>query len=269
MGNIRRHWGAFALFLVAGALALTGCGSSDSGGDASTQSSADSTQKAGATGGDRAQTTGSSSQGKARDAELKSGSPDSTTDGSSSKPETAAPYKAKLVKNFKVVPLRVSGGGSAPLILKDGDNSIQEYGDEANESELTEAAEAVHSYYVAFSQDDWATACSYLSKGMKEGLEHLSARTKDGKMSCEESSAGLYRDRPSTERSELTKVDAVSLRREGDQAFLIYHGPEYDSGGSYGPADLYAMNLSFEDGGWKMGNAIGTTLGIPKSLVKE
>jgi hypothetical protein len=86
-------------------------------------------------------------------------------------------------------------------------------------------------------------------------------------MSCEESSAEFYRDRQSAERSELTKVDAVSLRREGDQGFLLYHGPEYDTGGSYGPADLYAMNLRFEDGGWKMGMATGTTQGIPKSLV--
>ena len=87
------------------------------------------------------------------------------------------------------------------------------------------------------------------------------------KMSCEEISAGFYRDRPSTERSELTKVDAISLRREGDQAFLLYHGPEYDTGGSYGPGDLYAMSLRFEDGGWKMGSATGTSLGIAKSLV--
>lgn len=265
MGNIRHLGGAFALFLVAGALALSGCGSSDSGDDESTQSSTGSTQGTGTTSSEQATNASSASKDQAHEATAGS---NSTGDGASSEAAGNAPEKTKLFKNFKVIPLRVSGGGSAPLTVKGGDNSIQEFGEEASESELTEAAEAVHDYYVAFSQDDWATACSYLSKGLKEGMEHLSASTKDGKMGCEEASASFYRDRPSAERSELTRVDAVSLRREGDQGFLLYHGPEYDTGGSYGPGDLYAMNLRFEDEGWKMGIATGTTLGIPKSLVQ-
>jgi hypothetical protein len=275
VGNIRRLGGAFVLFLVAGAVALAGCGSSDSGEDASTQPTGTGSAQgaaAAAAPGEQAQSAGSSSKGGTHKEAYESGSGStgaSADDGSPAKAAgaSAPKTKAKLVKNFKVVPLRVSGGGSSALIVKGGDNSIQEYGDEAGESELAEAAEAVHNYYVAFSQDDWATACSYLSKSIKEGFEQLSSRSGGDKMSCEEISAGLYRDRPSTERSELTKVDAISLRREGDQAFLLYHGPEYDTGGSYGPGDLYAMSLRFEDGGWKMGSATGTSMGIAKSLV--
>ena len=67
-------------------------------------------------------------------------------------------------------PLKVSGGGSEQFLIKGGDNSIQEYGEESGESELQEAAEQVHDFFVARAMGDWEKACSYLSKSMSEQL---------------------------------------------------------------------------------------------------
>jgi hypothetical protein len=249
--------GAISIVFVVGG--LTACGGSDSGdstsGTASSDEAAAKNGSLAAGNGARSGTTGRS------DVKGDKGNGSS----SSAKEETTA--KKASFKKFKVAPLRVSGGGSKQFISKGGDNSIQEYGEESGDTELTEAAEALHNYYVAFSHDDWATACSYLSKSVRSGLEQLSSRSEGGsKLSCPELSAKLYVNRSSAARRELTIVDAVSLRREGDQAFLMYRGAEYDTGNAYGPSDLYAMTMRLEDGQWKMGLTVGTQLGIPKNL---
>lgn len=248
--------GVVSLALTASVLALAGCGDSDSGSDASTQPAGDgqgSTSTAHSPG-----TAGSS----------KSEGPKAQKGGSrSAASKNGAPQEGKLVKNFKAIPVEVSGGGSGQLTVKGGDNSIQEFGEEADESELAEAAEALHSYYVAVSQDDWPTACSYLAEEVKSGLEKFNSKSGGQRGACEEALDGLFGSRSAEVRSAFTKVDAVSLRRDGDQAFLLYHGSEYDTGGSYGKGDLYSMTMRVEDGGWKVVFAAGNQMGIPKSLV--
>jgi hypothetical protein len=245
------------LALVAGALALAGCGGSDSGDDASTQTVE----------GDQGTTSGAQSSGGANSSKEKASGGGDKAGSSAGGGQSEGPAKAKLVKNFKVVPVKVSGGGSASVTVKGGDNSIQEFGEEADESELAEAAEVLHSFYVAVSQDDWPTACSYLAEEIKSVLEKYNSRSSGQTDACEESLDGLFRARPAEVRSAFTKVDAVSLRRDGDQAFLLYHGSEYDTGGSYGKGDLYSMTMHLEDGGWKVVSVAGNQMGVPKSLV--
>ncbi len=187
-----------------------------------------------------------------------------------SRADASSPSAKKV--QVKVSPLRVSGGGSKPFRSKGGDNSIQTYGNEGGETELAAAATALHDYYVAFAGDDWEKACSYMTKSLAESLERFGAQASGSKSTtCAESFAALYgaRKRSGEVRHQLTEVDAASLRREGDQAFLIYHGTDYDSGGYYGVADLYSMPMRLEGGSWKVGLAIGSTMGIAKSLVKK
>lgn len=169
-------------------------------------------------------------------------------------------------------PLKVSGGGAGQFETHGGDNSIQEYGEESSESELTEAAEALHGYLVAFASNDWQAACLYMAENLTRSLERFGAEAKGSKkMSCPELAAGLFGavGRSSKERRELTEVDAGSLRREGDQAFLIYHGPEYDAGNYYGPSDVYAMPMKFEGDEWKVGAAIGNEMGIGRRALQH
>ena len=150
-------------------------------------------------------------------------------------------------------PLKVSGGGSAQFRTKGGDNSIQEFGDESDESELQEAAEVVHGFYVSRAAEEWDKACSYLSKSNKEQLEQLASQSPQSKgADCATVLKAFTRPLPASIDREITTVDAGSLRREGEQGFLIYFGAGHVK---------YAMPLRDEGGVWKVTALSGTTLG--------
>lgn len=155
-------------------------------------------------------------------------------------------------REVNTAPLRVSGGGSEKFRIKGGDNSIQEFGEESDESELQRAAEALHGFYVARAEERWARACSYLSESLTEQLEQLASRSKelDGK-SCAATLAAFTVPLPEPARRESTVVDAASLREEGERGFLIYRGEE---------GDPFAMLMYQEDGEWKVAALAGTPL---------
>ncbi len=122
----------------------------------------------------------------------------------------------------------------------------------ASESELEEAAAALHDFYVARAEEDWPAACSHLSKTVAQQLEQLASQS--GKLSgkgCAGILSALTPPLPAKVQKELTIVDAGSLRAEGDQAFLIYRGAE---------GTAYAMLMTQEDGAWKVGALAATPL---------
>ena len=211
---------------------LGACGDSDS--DTTTGSTAETS--AGAEG-----SSGSKDQGGS--------SVDDSKDQGSGRPEQGSGDSDSPVST----PLEVSGGGSEQFRVKGGDNSIQEYGEESDESELQAAAEAVHGFYVARAEEDWAGACSYLAKSMVSQLEALAEQTPEleGK-GCGPVLKAFTRPLPASVRRETTVVDAGSLRREDERGFLIY----YD-----GEQQPYAMPLLDEDGAWKLTLLSGTPLG--------
>jgi hypothetical protein len=141
-------------------------------------------------------------------------------------------------------PLHVSGGGSAQFRTPGGDNSIQEFGEESSESELKQAAEALHSFYVARANEDWSAACSYLSSTTQKQLEELASRSEQLKdKGCAGVLQAFTQPLPPAIERETTEVDAGSLRREGERGFLIYTGAENK---------IYAINMTFEGGAWKV-----------------
>lgn len=149
--------------------------------------------------------------------------------------------------SFAPKPLRVSGGGSAPFLTKGGDNSIQEYGEEGDESELTQAAETLHAFLVARANEDWAKTCFYLTKVEVQQLEQLGSRSPQLKgQGCPAVVKALGGGEPLSDaiRRELTEVDAASLRIEGDEAFLIYNGAQNTG---------YFVRMEDEGGSWKVG----------------
>ncbi|HMC50098.1 MAG TPA: hypothetical protein VKH20_05590 [Solirubrobacterales bacterium] len=158
-------------------------------------------------------------------------------------------------KNVKEVetPLKVSGGGSAQFRSKGGDNSIQEFGEESGESELREAAEVVHGFYVSRAAEEWDKACSYLAKSNIEQLEQLANQsTKSQGADCATVLKAFTQPLPASVEREITTVDAGSLRHEGEQGFLIYYGAGHVK---------YAMPLRDEGGTWKVAALSGTTIG--------
>jgi hypothetical protein len=226
-----------AVLLVAALLAA--CGGSDSDSSSSTEAT---TTDGSATNGSTASDGGGSSQsGQAGDQPGDDQSQGQQNDGGGSGAQNVA------------TPLKVSGGGSEQFRAKGGDNSIQEYGEEGDESELQETAEIVHGFYVARAEEKWDTACSYLAKGNIEQLEQLAAQSsqfKDG--GCGPILKAFTRPLPAAVQREITSVDAGSFRHEGEQGFLIYYGAD---------ETVYAMPLREEDGSWKVAALSGSALG--------
>jgi hypothetical protein len=152
--------------------------------------------------------------------------------------------------DFEPVPLRVSGGGSAQFRVQGGDNSVVDFGEEAGESDLEEAAEAVHGFYVARAEGDWPTACAHFSEALLKQLEGLAAKS-------ERESCASFLESFTTRQSDAawrktTVVDAVSLREGDAKAFLIYRGAA---------GQVYAALLSEEGGEWKLASLSASTLG--------
>jgi hypothetical protein len=146
-----------------------------------------------------------------------------------------------------------SGGGSEQFKVKGGDNSVQEFGAEADTSERDEAAAALHNFLDARAAGDWAAACSYMSKSATESLEKFSSQIKQANATgC----AGVFEKltNPAARgemRAEAAKADVGSLRIEDEHAFLIYRGV----GGT-----VLAMPMANEGGSWKVASLAGTPL---------
>jgi hypothetical protein len=215
-----------SLLLATGAV---GCGGSDSG---STTSGSTTAEPA------------------ASETNSKDEQPAAKEDGNAN--ERAARNRSSSSKEDLVTPLKVSGGGSRKFIVKGGDNSIQEFGDEG-ESELQEVAEIVHDFYVARAEEDWQAACALLTKSSAEQLQELVSQAPELKdAGCAKALAAFTRPLPAAVDREVTTVDAGSFRREGEQGFLIYYGAGHA---------VYAMPLSREGDTWKVAALSGTTLG--------
>jgi hypothetical protein len=181
------------------------------------------------------------------------GGTEGENDAGESRPDEQEPRPDSLSAVEVETPLKVSGGGSDQFRSKGGDNSIQEFGDEGDESELQEAAETVHSFFVARATGDWARACSYLSKQLQEQLEQLaeSSTTLENK-GCPSFLQAFTGHLSAKEWRAITTIDAGSLRLDGEQGFLIYFGTGHAA---------FAMPLEQEDGGFKVGALAGDALG--------
>lgn len=232
----KRPIGVFvALALVAGV--LTACGEGSSTTPSTTTAPNQGAKQKSATGSQEKGSETAPRESKENDATRTKNSADEKGGGS---PDVSTP-------------LRVSGGGSKQFRFKGGDNSIQEYGEESDKSELQAAAKVVHGFYVARSEEDWSRACSYLAKSMVSQLEMLAGQSPELKgKGCAPLLKAFTRPLPASVRRELTVVDAGSLRREGERGFLIYYDNEHKP---------YAMPLEDESGTWKLTLLSATPLG--------
>lgn len=236
---------------VLAAVLLAACGSSDTGSNSTTESGANGSPAADAH-------TETGSQGSAAESSPNKSNPQAGSngqgqDGGQSKQAPAHRNPGGSGRQDVETPLKVSGGGSGQFRTKGGDNSIQEFGDESGESELQEAAEVVHGFFVSRAAEEWDQACSYLAKANIEQLEQLANRSAQSKgADCATVLKAFTRPLPASVEREITTVNAGSLRREGEQGFLIYFGAGHVK---------YAMPLREEGGSWKVGALSGTTLG--------
>jgi hypothetical protein len=228
--------------VVSVAVGLAACG----GGDSSTNSTAaqaeGQSEPAGQSGGaDSKQQDGSKSEEKSGGSGGSSGETSSGNSGSGS----AAKFTPKQHKD--------SGGGSQQYRVKGGDNSVQEFGSESDESEFKVAATALHNFLDARAEGNWDAACQYMSKEMIKSFEKLAEAAKQiDATSCGAILEGLTNPAAKAAmKTEAEKADIGSLRTEGDRAFLIY---------TTGEKTIYAMPMADEGGTWKVASLAGTPL---------
>lgn len=204
------------------ALAAVGCG----GGEDSGTSAATTTEAAQAQGNQQADDKGRA--GEKESGDDKGGSKESGDDSSSGGGQGSSP-----------------GEGSASFRTKGGDNSIQNFGDEADESER-EAAEAnINGYLEARADGDWKKSCEYLAKGAVKPLEQLAESSPQLKgKGCAAIIGALSAQLPASSRANPLVGAVAALRLEGDQAFALFRGPH----------DVkFFIPLAKEDGEWKVG----------------
>lgn len=212
------------------AVALGGCGGGG-GSTASTQSQAQSTAPA---------TSATTSAGASKQDEGSKG-------GSGSK-------QPPLEKStFTPKPHHDSGGGSKQFVVKGGDNSVQEFGEEGSESELQKAATSLHGFLDARAEGDFKAACSYLGPETAKSLQQFAASSKSLQgAACPQLLAALSKGVPTSTLAEAAQADVGSLRFEGERAFLIYRGAG---------KQVYAIAMVKQGGEWKVASLSGTPLG--------
>jgi hypothetical protein len=226
---------ALAVLLVAAGLAACGgddsSTSTDTTGQSQSASDADGTSK---------QEAGKSGESKAGEGETG----DSDAGNSSSGPSASA---------FTPKQHNDSGGGSQQFKVKGGDNSVQEFGEEADPAEFDEAAAALHNFLDARAEGNWAATCEYVSKAVIESFEKLAAQVKQ---IADTSCGGILEKltNPAAKQSmkeEAAKANVGSLRIEDEQAFVIYTGID---------GTIMAIPMANEDGDWKVASLAGTPL---------
>jgi hypothetical protein len=145
-----------------------------------------------------------------------------------------------------------SGGGAAQFRHQGGDNSIQDFGEEADASEREEAAAALHGYLDARARERWSDTCSYLSADVIASLEQFAISYGHHRQEgCPEILAGLSSGSGKGALELAAEVDVGSLRRQGNRGFLLYHGAD---------AIDYAIPVVKEAGEWKIAAPGGTPI---------
>lgn len=261
MPLVREGW---KTLVAAGAVLLVAVGLIACGSDSSTSSTAAQAEgKAQATGNGSGKSSKQKGGGEAKsDSKSGEGGSDGSSggsDGSSGesggssgsggggKPDggNAADFVPKQHKD--------SGGGSKQYIVKGGDNSVQEFGGEADDAELEAAATVLHNFLDARAEGNWAAACQYMSKEMIKSFEQLATAAKQiDASSCGAIVAGLTNPAAKASmKAEAEKADVGSLRTEGDRSFLIY---------TAGGDTILVMPMKNEGGNWKVASLTGTPL---------
>jgi hypothetical protein len=190
--------------------------------------------------------------------------------GTNAKSEGSARQGNSSEKNA-LKPVRVPPISSAPTpgskapapgvkTVKGADNSVQEYGVEADESARTQAAVALQAYLNARAEEDWGSACSFLAQRPTEQLERLarSASRQGTDLNGCAATTAFLKEGQAKLREQATITEVLSFRGEGEvsgnPSYLIFAAPPAKT--------LYSMPMYLEGGGWKVGLARAAELPV-------
>jgi hypothetical protein len=147
-----------------------------------------------------------------------------------------------------------TAGAKAPApgvpVTPGGDNSIQTFGAEGEETERQQAEANLKAYLSARAQGDWAGACEAASEPYREELAKLieNAKAKQGAekpKGCPETLEALFGKAPAPTLQEAAQVNQVlSFRVEEDgYAYLIFKGAK---------AEVKFIAMADDEGTWKV-----------------
>ena len=246
---------ALLILGVCVAVVVSGCGGGDD--SDSTSSTAETTTSASTPQSSQQSTTGQEQdKGKQSNERPAANGESSEKQGNGSEQTNTSQPHLHLTKVPRISSAPTAGSRSpAPGVktVAGADNSVQEYGVEADESERREAAIALQAYLNARAEEDWGTACSYLAKRPMEQLERLQeAAAKQGEElgGCAQTLALLKEGRAQAlQAAQITEV--LSFRGEGDvsgdPSYLIFTAPPGRT--------LFSMPMYSQGGSWKVGLA--------------
>lgn len=142
-----------------------------------------------------------------------------------------------------------SDSGSKEFVAPGGNNSIQEYGDEASASEREQASSELETYMRARAAKARKSACATLSKVALSQLQDLAVAVPGvGKGdSCVTILVAIDKQTPPSARANTMTGPIGSLRVEEDRGFALYHGTDDVN---------YTIQMVKEGGLWKVGGLI-------------
>jgi hypothetical protein len=139
-----------------------------------------------------------------------------------------------------------AGQGSSSFHTPGGDNSIQNFGNEADAGEVAAATTVLASYLQARARGDWGKDCVLLARTAVTPLKQLAAKSPELKgKGCAGILAALVAYVPKSSRASTMTSGIASLRVQGDRGFALYHGAKGIN---------YFMPMVKEDGQWKVGS---------------
>ncbi len=229
-------------------LGITGCGGS-SDDSTSTPSTSETTTRA-----STPQHTTPSAQAEEKEKQGK-GSADAKGDGYKQQSNDDSPKQNPHLVRVPPISSAPAAGARAPApgvkTVKGADNSVQEYGVEADESARREAAITLQAYLNARASEYWGAACALLARKPMEQIERLQrAAAKQGTelKSCAQAMA-LLREGEAELSGQAQITEVLSLRGggdiSGDPSYLLYAAPPSNT--------LYSMPMYLEGGTWKVG----------------
>lgn len=181
--------------------------------------------------------------------------PSSETGGEGAKPQSTETHPGGGKSEKKSGSGSESGGGShagersASFRTPGGDNSIQEFGEEAGGSDRAKATATIRTYYSASEHKEWAKVCALLSQKNLAQIQQFASKIPKVKSKTCPGVIELVNAQTPGRPPDTMKGAVVSLRVEKGDGFALYHGID---------GKPYSYTLKLENGEWKL-TSLGPT----------
>ena len=140
--------------------------------------------------------------------------------------------------------------GPAPGGRPSAEEEVEAAGREAEGSEADAILSAEREYLTAIADEDYAKACSLISRGALKSLE-ASITQQGGSVDCAEILSKVLAGAAAESARAQAGGKVRKVRVVGDQALVIFHAPG---------ARLYVFSLLNEEGDWRAATLISSVL---------